>query len=217
MSSNLTFRHVKLTDAADIASIYKPYVLETALTLELKTPTESNTREKILKVTKNYPFIVCWDNNKQKVIGYAYASRFRQREAYDYACESSIYVSKDCREREIGSRLYNILVDILKLQGYMTVVAVASAEAQQTLKFHKKMGFDFLGNLNLVGWKLNEWHDRAVIVKNINDEYKKPSTMVGKIIPITDKKILVKVQSILDAYNYQNEASQSSNRITSKL
>lgn len=82
-------------DAADLLEIYSYYVEETAITFEYDVPTTEEFAERIRNISKKYPYLV-WEENG-KILGYAYANTFKDRVAYDWSVETTIYVKKDIR------------------------------------------------------------------------------------------------------------------------
>ena len=85
-------------DAKRLVKIYAYYVLNTAVSFEYAVPTIDEFRERIIKTTANYPYLVCVMNDK--IVGYAYAGAYSTRQAYDWTATTSIYVDKSIAGRE---------------------------------------------------------------------------------------------------------------------
>ena len=100
----MMIRPVQLSDAAAIRAIYQPYVTETAITFEVDVPTVQEFESRITKTLTQFPYLVAEVDGK--VVGYAYASTYYARAAYDWTTELSIYVAKEARGQGIGSALY---------------------------------------------------------------------------------------------------------------
>ena len=100
IKNNVQIRSVSTADAEDLLAIYAPYVEETAITFEYTVPSHDEFTERIRHVLKRYPCLaaVCDD----KIVGYAYAGTFKERAAYDWSVEVSIYVKKEQHDRGIG-------------------------------------------------------------------------------------------------------------------
>ena len=96
-------------DVPEILKIYAPYVENTTYSFEYEAPTLEAFRARFLGITKQFPWLV-WEESGV-ILGYAYAGSFKQRAAYDWSVETSIYVSKDARGRGIGKRLLDSLED----------------------------------------------------------------------------------------------------------
>ena len=112
--SPITIRTASVSDAPALLSIYAPYVERTAITFEYTVPTLEDFRSRISRTLARYPYLVAECSGI--AMGYAYASAFHPRAAYDWSAEVSIYVSEDARGTGIGTRLYGALEDILKQQ-----------------------------------------------------------------------------------------------------
>ena len=149
-------RFAKPSDAAQILDIYAPIVRHTAITFEYDIPEVEEFEERIRKTSEFYPYLV-WEEHRE-ILGYTYATRFRSRKAYDWVCESAIYVSENARGKGIGQKLYSKLFDCLRAQGLTSVIAVVRPHAQ-TVDFHEALGFQKVGVIPYGGYKHNEWHD----------------------------------------------------------
>ena len=110
--SDLLIREAKIDDAKILADIYSYYVTDTAVSFEYKAPTEEEFAERIRRIKQKYPYLVCLKDGK--IIGYAYASAYSKREAYDWTVTTSIYIDKDHRRNGAGSMLYAALEEELK-------------------------------------------------------------------------------------------------------
>src|SRR4051812_34932280 len=99
------------SDAEDILSIYRPYILDTAYTFEIDVPSPGNFSKRIETCLQKFPWIVCFVNNE--LAGYVYATSHREREAYQWTCESSVYLKEKFHGKGIGSELYRLLFRIL--------------------------------------------------------------------------------------------------------
>lgn len=175
-------------DAAQLLNIYAYYVENTAITFEWDVPSVEEFAQRIEKTKTFYPYIVAEDNGVIK--GYAYASRFRVRKAYDWSVESSIYVHKDCRHQNVGSVLLAELERLLSLQGILNVNASITTSCtpndehitDASRRFHEKHGYRFVGEFQKSGFKFNRWYNMMWMekiigqhtecqptIKNIND------------------------------------------------
>ena len=99
----MMIRPVQLSDAAAIRAIYQPYVTETAITFEVDVPPVQEFERRITKTLTQFSYLVAEVDGK--VVGYAYASTYYARAAYDWTTELSIYVAKEARGQGIGSCL----------------------------------------------------------------------------------------------------------------
>lgn len=147
-------------DAAAVHDIYTPSVLTGVETFETELPGVEAMRERMLTRLRHYPWIV-WEEDG-RVLAYAYASRFRERAAYDWIAETSIYVHADARRRGIARRLYAALLDAMRLQGINQAVGVITLPGQSSVTMHETMGFTAAGVWRSSGYKLGAWWDVGV-------------------------------------------------------
>ena len=119
--NKLQIRVATKEDAEALLAIYAPYVEKTAITFEYEVPSIEEFRCRIQETLKKYPYLVAEKNGK--IVGYAYAGAFHARPAYDWAVETSIYVSRDLRSSGVGSLLYEKLEEYLTAQHVCNVCA----------------------------------------------------------------------------------------------
>jgi L-amino acid N-acyltransferase YncA len=142
-------------DAAAILAIYAPYIRDTSLTFETEVPTLEVFTERIESYLQNWPWLVCEADGR--IAGYAYAARYRERVAYQWCTESSIYMHDDFMRAGMGKVLYKTLFDILKIQGFNNVYAVINLPNEKSVAFHERCGFEYFATYEKVGWKLGKW------------------------------------------------------------
>lgn len=172
MNTNLIIREAKISDAKRLVEIYAPYVKDTAVSFEYKVPTVEEFEERIRNITEKYPYIVCL--KEDKIVGYAYASAYSSREAYNWTAASSIYVDKEFRRQGIGVLLYKELEDRLRKQGIINLLAgVAYIEnedqylTKDSYNFHTKMGYEEVAHMKAIGKKFDHWYDLIWLQKKL--------------------------------------------------
>jgi len=165
--NNLKIRFVKESDVKSIFSIYKLYIENTTITFECITPSLIDLKKRIEKVSSFYPYIVCEIENK--IIGYAYASRVREREAYQWDAELSIYIDKEYLHFGIGKILYKALLDLLKEQNIYNVYGVITQPNLVSEKLHESLGFTKIGVFHNTGNKFNKWLDVVWYEKSLSE------------------------------------------------
>ena len=121
MKEQFTLRLAVPEDAEQIIGIYSRYVTETAVTFEYDVPTVCEFENRIRKISERFPWIVCETDGR--IVGYAYASEYRERAAFRWSCELSVYVADDFQGCGIGKALYLALFDILRGLGFRTACA----------------------------------------------------------------------------------------------
>jgi phosphinothricin acetyltransferase len=145
-------------DAAAIAGIYAPFVTGSAVSFETEPPGEAAMRIRIEAGGDLYPWLVGEDEDGT-VLGYAYAARFRERPAYRFAVETSVYLRGGAAGRGLGRRLYEPLLAILEEQGFTQAIAAITLPNAASVRLHERLGFERAGTYRQVGWKLGAWHD----------------------------------------------------------
>lgn len=145
------------TDAAACAAIYAPYVRDTAISFEEVAPTTKEMSARIARLTKTHAWIVAEDQHA--IIGYAYACPHRERAAYRWTTEVSVYVDTRYQRRGAGRQLYESLLGTLADRGYRVALAVIGLPNDASVAFHESFGFEPAGVYRRVGFKLGEWWD----------------------------------------------------------
>lgn len=152
-------------DAGEIAAIYRPYVEKTAITFEEIPPGPEEIAAKIAKVGATFPFLVLEEDRAlgagssgaAEILGYAYATRYRERAAYRWSLEDSVYVREDSVGRGIGKALLVALLELLRELGYFKVYAVITPPNQASVVLHERLGFAHLGRFADTAFKLGAW------------------------------------------------------------
>jgi L-amino acid N-acyltransferase YncA len=144
-------------DAAAVCRIYNPYVAGTIVTFETSPVAVGAMAGRIRKVTADHPWLA-WEE-AGTVLGYAYASRWKDREAYRFAVETTVYVAAEAVGRGIGTRLYQALVPDLRDRGFHTALAGIALPNPASVALHERLGFRQVAALPQVGWKLERWVD----------------------------------------------------------
>lgn len=163
-------------DAAAIHDIYTPSVLRGVETFETALPGVAAMQERIMTRLQRYPWLV-WEE-AGRVLAYAYASRFRERAAYDWIAETSIYVHADARRRGIARRLYGTLLDAMRLQGLNQAVGVITLPGESSVAMHDALGFTPAGVWHSSGYKLGAWWDVGVWQKELRIPENPPRPVV---------------------------------------
>jgi len=184
------------TDA--LLDIYAPYVEKTAITFEYSVPSHAEFAQRISHVLQRYPYLVALSGGE--IVAYAYVSPFKERAAYDWAVETSIYVKQDHKRMGIGSRMYRALEDILKIQGILNMNACIAYPPEEdafltkdSVTFHTRMGFRMVGEFHDCGYKFGRWYDMVWMEKEIGKHLacQMPVKTFAAVLPeVADKLIL---------------------------
>ncbi len=157
MTTNKILRLAAPQDAAQIAAIYTPYVLDTPSSFELDPPTAEEMGKRITSTLEKTPWLVCEQDNEIK--GYAYASLHRARAAYRWSVNVSAYVGTAHQRQGIGRALYTALLEMLPLQGYFSAFAGITLPNPASVGLHEALGFTPVGIYREAGYKLGRWYD----------------------------------------------------------
>lgn len=157
MKNTTIIRKAEEGDAQELLDIYAPYVTDTAITFEYEIPSTEEFRERIRHTLRNYPYLVAVSEGR--ILGYAYASQFKNRAAYDWAVETSVYIRMDEKYRGTGKLLYSELEKILKKQHIINLNACIAYPNPGSIAFHEKMGYKTVAHFTRCGFKGGSWYD----------------------------------------------------------
>lgn len=143
-------------DAAACAAIYAPYVAETAVSFELVPPGAGEMAGRIQRTLERTPWIVAESGGI--VRGYAYGSRHRERPAYDWTVETTVYVDRAFHGRGIGRACMRALLEVLRVQGFHLAVAGVTPPNAASVGLHLALGFERIGRFDAIGYKFGRWH-----------------------------------------------------------
>ena len=187
MNTNITIRMAQESDAEQLLEIYAPYVADTAITFEYEVPSVAEFASRMKNTLKRYPYLVALEDNH--IVGYAYASEFKKRAAYDWAVETTIYLRQDCRGKGVGKRLYLALEDMLRRQNVLNLnacIAYTSTEdihlTNASMEFHQHLGYEKVAHFTKCGYKFGIWYDMIWMEKLIGEHPDIPALF----IPITE-------------------------------
>jgi L-amino acid N-acyltransferase YncA len=144
-------------DGAAVARIYDPVVARTAISFEFDPPGAAEMRRRILQALAFAPWLV--DERDGAVAGYAYASKHRERAAYQWSVDVGVYVDEAHRRTGVGRGLYEKLFELLRLQGFYAAHAGVTLPNAASVGLHEAVGFRRVGVYRRVGYKMGAWHD----------------------------------------------------------
>ena len=162
-----TIRQATADDSRDILDIYAHYIENTASSFETEVPSLADFSKRVTDIAKDYPYFVCIIDNE--IIGYAYASKHRERAAYRYDVDTSIYLRNGIQGRGIGSALYKTLLDELTRRGYYNAYAAIVLPNEKSVALLHKFGFSDIGVHHKTGYKFDKWHDVLWLEKALQD------------------------------------------------
>lgn len=168
----LRIRAATEADAEAIASIYAPYVRDTAISFELTPPSAEEMRKRIIDLTRTHPWLVAEDDGR--IAGYAYAGQHNARAAYDWSANVSVYLHPDYHRRGLGAKLYRSLFKVLRAQGYHSLYALITVPNAASVAVHRSLGLSEIGVLREVGFKGGAWHDVLWMGVTLGDRFAPP-------------------------------------------
>ncbi|MFA9414511.1 MULTISPECIES: N-acetyltransferase family protein [unclassified Streptococcus] len=153
-------------DAAALVAIYAPYVTDTAITFEIEVPSASDFAQRIHTISQQFPYLVA-EGTDGALLGYAYASSYKNRAAYDWTVELSVYVDQTVRHHGIGKALYDELERQLVAMGIVNFLACIALPNEPSIAFHLKRGYEQVAHFKEVGYKFDQWHDIVWLQKQV--------------------------------------------------
>ena len=169
-------RSATIDDAEQMLDIYAPYVEKTAITFEYDVPTVEEFRKRIASHLTRYPWIVAEADDR--IVGYAYASAFKERAAYQWSVETSIYVDDTIRHHGIGQLLHGALEESLRSRGILNMNACISYIQPEdeyltldSVRFHERLGYTQVAHFHQCGKKFGRWYDMIWMEKIIGEHH----------------------------------------------
>jgi L-amino acid N-acyltransferase YncA len=144
-------------DAAACAAIYAPYVTDTVISLEERAPAETEMAARIAKNSKHHAWLIAELDGEP--VGFAYGSQHRERAAYRWAADVSVYINRRAHRRGIGRQLYSELLQTLTGLGYYVACAGITLPNEPSVALHESFGFVQVGVYRNIGFKFGAWHD----------------------------------------------------------
>lgn len=187
MNDEVKIRFASMSDVPALLQIYKPYVLETAITFEYEVPSEEEFAKRLIAVQKKYPYLVAVNARQQNdILGYAYVSSFKERAAYDWAVETSIYIKQNQQKLGIGRKLYQVLEMVLKemnITNLNACIAYPSSEdihlTKNSVEFHRHLGYSLVGEFHQCGYKFDTWYNMVWMEKMIGEHQISPRMVLN--------------------------------------
>jgi phosphinothricin acetyltransferase len=144
-------------DAGACAAIYAPHVEAGATSFEERVPTAGEMAARIERISRTHPWLVA--ERQGELLGYAYACQHRQRPAYRWATDVSVYVEDEHRSQGIGNALYEVLLGRLRHQRFRIACAGITLPNEASVALHERLGFVPVGVFRRIGWKEGAWRD----------------------------------------------------------
>lgn len=163
----ITIRRATESDADGCLAIYQPFVETTAVSFETTVPTTDEFAARIAKSLSAWTWLVAYQDGC--CVAYAYGHSHRERAAYRWSAEVTIYVDVNHRKRGVGRRLYEQLFKDLADLGYCNAYAGVTQPNEASMALHRSVGFDYIGTFRSVGRKFDQWHDVAWFQRKLRE------------------------------------------------
>jgi len=150
-------RYVQPDDAHAIALIYNYYIEHTTVTFATDSISTEEMRNRIITIAGKYPFFVYEESGK--VIGFCFASAWKEKKASKNTVESTIYIDKSFQGKGVGYALMSTLIDELRTKSFHAVIACIAIPHPSSVKLHEKLGFRKVSEFKEVGYKFGKWLD----------------------------------------------------------
>jgi phosphinothricin acetyltransferase len=175
----MKIRMASVQDAAAIAAIYAPFCETNAVSFEVVAPSPGEMASRVQSIAAQFPWLVAEVDGG--VAGYAYAGRHHERAAYQWSVNTGIYIGESHRKKGVGTALYSVLFELLRLQGYYKACAGITLPNPASIALHERAGFTPVGIFRGIGFKQGEWRDVAWYEAEVQPERSNP----GEPLPVT--------------------------------
>lgn len=183
---NIKIRTVTTDDAAELLNINAPYVTDTAITFEYDVPSLDEFKSRIENTLKKYPYYAAVRGDE--IVGYAYASSFKERAAYDWSVETTVYVKRGNQKSGIGKALYSALETALKAQNITNLNACIAYPiggvgdeylSSNSVEFHAHLGYRRVGEFQKCAYKFGRWYNMIWMEKFILPHGENPPKVIS--------------------------------------
>lgn len=166
-------RLIKPSDFTAVTTIYNHYIINTIATFEEEAITTDEMEKRINKITcSGFPWLVAEetreDGKAREILGFAYASKWKDRAAYRHTAEVTVYLSHHCISKGWGTKLYEALFQELKERSIHTVIGAIALPNPASIKLHERFGMAKVGHYKEIGFKFNAWVDTAYWLGRLN-------------------------------------------------
>jgi L-amino acid N-acyltransferase YncA len=162
----VSIRAARLSDARAVAAIYAHHVAHGTASFDTVPRSQADVAARIEQCSsRGWPFLVA--ESGEEVLGYAYATQFRDRPAYRSTCENSIYIHPDHLGQGVGQRLLDALVMAAVESGFRQMIAVIGGAEPASIALHARAGFVEAGRMRAVGRKFGQWLDTVYMQRSL--------------------------------------------------
>ena len=177
MKEAICVRAAMPQDAEQLLEIYTPFVISedcsvSNVSFELTAPSLAEFRQRIVDISSKYPYLV--GEKDGQILGYVYCHPYRERLAYQWSVEVTIYLAPAGQGKGLGRVLYEAMEEILRLQGITMLYSCITLGNEHSIKMHEALGYRLIGTFSKSGCKNGQWLDTVWLEKQLQPCPKQP-------------------------------------------
>lgn len=170
MKEAICVRAATPQDAEQLLEIYTPFVISedcsvSNVSFELAAPSLAEFRQRIVDISNKYPYLV--GEKDGHILGYVYCHPYRERLAYQWSVEVTIYLAPAGQGKGLGRVLYEAMENILRLQGITMLYSCITLGNEHSIKMHEALGYRLIGTFSKSGYKNGQWLDTVWLEKQL--------------------------------------------------
>ena len=180
MKEAICVRAATPQDAEQLLEIYTPFVISedcsvSNVSFELTAPSLAEFRQRIVDISSKYPYLVGEKNGQ--ILGYVYCHPYRERLAYQWSVEVTIYLAPAGQGKGLGRLLYETMEKLLCLQGVTMAYSCITLGNEHSNKMHEALGYRLIGTFPNSGYKNGQWLDTVWLEKQLQPCPKQPDNI----------------------------------------
>ena len=180
MKEAICVRAAMPQDAEQLLEIYTPFVISedcsvSNVSFELTAPSLAEFRQRIVDISSKYPYLVGEKNGQ--ILGYVYCHPYRERLAYQWSVEVTIYLAPAGQGKGLGRLLYETMEKLLCLQGVTMAYSCITVGNDHSIKMHEAVGYRLIGTFTNSGYKNGQWLDTVWLEKQLKPCPKQPDNI----------------------------------------
>ena len=180
MKEAICVRAATPQDAEQLLEIYTPFVISedcsiSNVSFELTAPSLAEFRQRIVDISSKYPYLV--GEKDGQILGYVYCHPYRERLAYQWSVEVTIYLAPAGQGKGLGRVLYEAMESILRLQGITMLYSCITLGNEHSIKMHEALGYRLIGTFSKSGYKNGQWLDTVWLEKQLQACPAQPANM----------------------------------------
>lgn len=206
MKEAICVRPATAEDAEQLLEIYTPFVISedsslSNVSFELEAPDVEEFRQRIHDISAQFPYLV--GEVQGQILGYVYCHPYRERLAYQWAVEVTIYLAPAGQGKGLGRVLYEAMENILRLQGITMLYSCITVGNDHSIKMHEALGYRLIGTFTNSGYKNGQWLDTVWLEKQLQDCPREPAPIKGwrELAPQTVDSVLAEASTRLQSLN----------------